>query len=257
MTDQQAVAGNGIGCVIGVLLALAGLAWLTAVFVLPHYKMGYAEERNRSRETIQVSNEMQLHLADPSDVVLVPLLDESLDIFLSRFSFESVPYPDRDNFTLAVADIWCKEHTPLFFPSVRFRNIRSGAVMARRMCALSSSPEATGTYSGTVHNKTADEYASFKVEMIGPNNMIKGCMQVAAPLVGTGPITGRINGRSFDFQLNTTGMNIHFNGTRTGHTVEGSYVVTSNGQTGDFNLHQDSIRVMMPYDTDLDRCPRE
>jgi hypothetical protein len=118
---------------------------------------------------------------------------------------------------------------------------------------------ATGSYSGTVHNKTADKYATFNVQMIASNDTIKGCMQVALPLFGTGPIAGNQNGDDFQFDLNGRFVQIHFDGTRVGHTIKGKYVVTGNpnGQEiGDFSLHQDSVRVTLPHNSDLDHCPR-
>jgi hypothetical protein len=252
--------GSGTAGVFGVIVVLVGLAWLSAVFILPYYKMDYADERIHRDAMNRVSAEMQFHLSDASSTVLVPMRDDGLDIFLTRSSFESVPYPDRDNFTLAVADLWCGNISSGFLPSVRFRDIRSGKVLTRHLCEFHSAPDPTGSYSGVVHNKTADLDATFSVQMVAPNDAVHGCMQVATPLFGTGPIVGTLNGRKFQFDLNNPGMHIRFDGLRDGLTVRGTYVVTGNAngpQTGEFTLHQDSIRVMVPNGSDLDHCPRD
>lgn len=259
MTQPSGSPRNGTGCLIGIIVVLVGLAWLGAIFALPHYKMDYADAKSHGDAMAQVSFEVQYHLVDTTNMVLVPRLDGGLDIFVTQSSFESVPYPDRDEFVLAVTDIWCENVSSAFLPSVRFRDIRSGEVMGRKLCDFASSPDPAGNYSGTVHNKTADLRASFDLQMIAPNNTIKGCMQVGSPLIGTGPIIGTLNGGKFRFDLNEPGMHIRFEGTRSGHTVKGEYVVTSNlngRQTGEFTLHQDSIRVTVPNGYDLDRCPR-
>jgi hypothetical protein len=255
MSQQR---GSGAGCAVAVVVVLASLAWLVAIFALPQYQMDYADVKSHHDAMAQVSSEVQFHLVDTSNMVLVPLLDGGLDVFVTRSSFESVPYPDRDDFTLAIADIWCQNISSAFLPSIRFRDIRSGAVIARKLCDLSPAPDPTGNYSGTVHNKTADISASFDVQMLISNNQIKGCMQVSQPLVGTGSVVGGLSGRQVQFDWSGSGVGIHFEGTRVGHVVRGSYVVhnPSGTENGDFVLHQNSIRISMPEGYDVGRCPR-
>ena len=252
--------GSGAAGVIGAIAVLVGLAWLTAVFILPKYKMDYADENTHRNALNQTSAEVQFYLGAGSDAILVPLRDDGLDIFVTRSSFESVPYPDRGSFTLAIADIWCRDVDSVFLPSVRFRDIRSGEVMTRQACDFHPTPELSGNYTGTVHNATADLDAIFNVQMISSNGTIKGCMQVGMPLVGTGPIVGTLNGDTFQFKLREPGMQIQFEGTRIGQTVKGKYVVNGDAsarQTGDFTLRQDSTRVTVPNGSNLDHCPRD
>jgi hypothetical protein len=259
MTQPQ--GSSGMGCLFGMMVALAGLAWIVAVFALPHYKMGYTDVRRHANDIDRVSLELALHLPDTADTVIQPLLDESLDVFVPLTSFESIPYPERENFLVGLADLWCESvngSTPLFLPFVRLRNIRSGSTIARKSCMLSSPPDLEGSYSGMVHNETVNQTATFSVQMIDQDKAIKGCMEVGSPLIGTGPIVGSLSQRRAQFDLDQSGMHIRFEGNRIGHTIKGTYVVTgSTGrQHGEFSLHQDSIRVTPPNAADLDHCSR-
>jgi hypothetical protein len=252
-------SGSGTAGVLGTAIILAGLAWLVAVLALPHYPMDYANERSHHDAMNQVSSEVAIHMTGASNAVLAPTRDDGLDIFVNRASFESIPFPERGNFVSTVAEFWCGDVSPFLLPSVRFRDIGSGEVMGQEGCALHSAPDSAGSYSGTVHNITADVYGTFHVQMIVPNNNIKGCMQVGLPLVGTGPIVGTLNGNQIQFDFNEAGIRIRFTGTRVGHDIHGKYVVTnSRGQeNGDFSLHHESVRVTVPLDTDLNHCPRD
>jgi hypothetical protein len=251
--------GSGAAGTIAFIALLVGLAWFTAAIVLPKYKMNYASERTHRNALNRTASEVQFYLGANSNAILIPLRDDGLDIFVTRPSFESIPYPDREHLTLAMADIWCGDISSVFLPSVRFRDLRTGETMQRQGCALRATVDPSGDYTGTVHNITADLDAFFYVQMVSPDNAIKGCMQVSAPLYGTGPIVGFLDGDKLKFDLREPGMFIQFEGTRIGQTIEGKYVVNANSdarQTGQFTLHQDSTRVRVPNDSDLDHCPR-
>lgn len=248
---------NAIGCGFSLLVLLVGGGWLTAILALSHFKMDYAEARTHRDAISEISSELNSQFSDSSAHAFVARKDDGLDIFISRPSFESVPYPDRDSFVSAIADIWCSQISSALLPTVRFRDIRSGETLSTTWCDTASVPSADGSYGGVVHNKTADEYAEFNVQMVVPANAIKGCMQVKLPLYGTGPIQGTVNNRDFSFILNGSGMTIQFKGRRTGRTIRGTYVLaTSAGQQlGDFMLHQKSTQVLSPNVVDTENCP--
>jgi hypothetical protein len=183
------------GGVIGIVLLLAVLGWIAAVLGLPHMNMSNHEVLGHSDAMYKITAELGLHRTNV-ETVLVPKSDSSLDIFISRTAFESVPYPDRDELDAAISDIWCNQVSTFLLPAVHFRDVQTGSTLATTGCLFQSSPEITGDYSGTVHNNTANVDSTSEVQLVKTTNGVKGCMQVALPLVGTGPISGTLNDRS-------------------------------------------------------------
>ncbi len=200
----------------------------------------------------QITDELGLHRTDV-ETILVPKSDGSLDIFINRAAFESVPYPDRDELSTAISDIWCNQVSTFFLPAVHFRDVQTGSTLVTRGCLSQSSPNITGNYSGTVHNNTANMDSTFDVQLVKTTNGVKGCMQVVLPLVGTGPVSGTLNDRSLILALVAPDVRIRFDGTRVGHSITGHYTVTTNGQSGTFTLHQDVPRVNIGFDPS--KCP--
>jgi hypothetical protein len=241
------------GGIIGFALLLAGLGWIAGVLGLPHMNMTNQEALGHRKEMSQITGELGLHRTDV-ETVLVPKFDGSLDIFINRAAFESVPYPDRDELAAAISDIWCNEISAFLLPAVHFRDVQTGSTLVTRGCVFQSSPDITGNYSGTVHNNTANMDSTFEVQLIKSTNGVRGCMQVAMPLVGTGPVSGTLNDRNLVVDLVAPNVRIRFDGTRVGHSITGHYTVTSNGQTGTFTLHQDIPRVKIGFDPN--NCPR-
>jgi len=240
------------GGVIGIVLLLAVLGWIAAVLGLPHMNATNQEALGHRDAMYQIIYELGRH-RNAADTILVPKFDGSLDIFINRAAFESVPYPDRDELSAAISDIWCNQLSTFLLPAVYFRDIQTGSRLVTRGCLFESSPEITGNYSGTVHNNTVNVDSTFEVQLVKTTNGVKGCMQVEMPLVGTGPVSGTLNDRNFVLDLTSPNVRIRFDGTRVGHIITGHYTVTSNGQTGTFTLHQDVPRVDIGFDPG--KCP--
>jgi len=200
----------------------------------------------------QITYELGRH-RNAEDTILFAKFDGSLDIFVNRAAFESVPYPDREEFAAAISDIWCHQVPSFLLPAVHFRDVQTGSTLVTRGCLFQSSPDITGNYSGTVHNNSVNLDALFEVQLVKTTNGVKGCMQVEMPLMGTGPVNGTLNDRDFVLDLTSPNVPIRFGGTRVGHVITGHYTVTSNGQTGTFALHQDVPRVDIGFDPS--KCP--
>jgi hypothetical protein len=249
MREKGSTDASGV---IGIILLLAVLGWIAAVLGLPYTNMTNSEALGHSDAMYQITYELGLHRIDV-DTVLIPKFDGSLDLFINRAAFESVPYPDRDEFAAAVADVWCNQVSTFLLPAVHFRDVRTGSTLVTKGCLSQSSPDIVGNYSGTVHNITANMDSTFDVQLVKTTNGVKGCMQVALPLVGTGPVTGSVNDRNFAINLAAPDMRIRFDGTRVGHSITGRYTVM-NGQTGTFTLHQDVPRVNIGFDPS--KCPQ-
>jgi hypothetical protein len=256
MTAAGAMSEKGsgdAGGVIGIVLVLAVLGWIAAVLASPHMSMTNQEALDHRDAMNQIMAELGLHRTDV-ETVLVPKFDGTLDIFINRAAFESVPYPDRDEIAAAISDVWCRQVSSFLLPAVHFRDVQTGSTLVTRGCAFQSSPDITGNYSGTVHNDTANMDSTLEVQLVEINNGVRGCMQVAMPLVGTGPVGGTLNDRNIVVDLVAPGVQIRLDGDRVGHSIKGQYVVTSNGQTGTFALHQDVPRVNIGFDPS--KCPR-
>ncbi len=244
---------SGAGGVIGIVLLLAVLVWIAAVLILPHMNMTNQEALSHRDAMHQIAREMDLHQGD-AETILVPRFDGSLNIYMNRRDFENVPYPDRDEVAAAISDMWCRQVLPFLLPAVHFRDVQTGSTLVTRGCLFQSSPDITGNYSGTVHNNTANMDSTFEVQLVKTTNGVRGCMQVAMPLVGTGPVSGTLSDRSLVVDLAAPDVRIRFDGSRVGHSITGHYTVTSNGQTGTFTLHQDAPRVKIGFDPS--NCPR-
>lgn len=247
------IGSSGVGPVAGGVLLLSVLAWILAVLILPHVSTTNQEALNHNEAMYQIDGEMDRHLSG-AETILVPRFDSSLDIFVNRRSFENVPYPDRSELAAAISDIWCNQISTFLLPAVQFRDVQSGSTLLTQNCIFQSSPDITGIYSGTVHNSTANVDSTFDVQLVKGASGIRGCMQVALPLVGTGPVNGTLSDRSFVIDLTSSDMQIRFGGTRVGHIIRGNYRVAPNGEIGTFSLHQDGPRVKMGFDPS--KCPR-
>ena len=252
LRDSQRGASDA-GSAIGIVLLVAGLVWIAAVVLSSHIKMGHDEAFGHRDAINQITIELGLHRANV-DTIFVPKSDDGLDIFIDRTTFESVPYPDRDEFAAAISDIWCNQISSVLLPAVHFKDVQTGSTLLTEYCAFQSSPDLAGEYSGTVHNDSANENALFEAQLVESTNGVRGCMQVAMPLVGTGSVSGISSGRSLILDLNASDVRIKFYGTRVGNSITGHYTVTSNGQTGTFALHQDVPRLKIGFD--VNNCPR-
>ena len=116
--------GSGdAGGVIGIVLLLAVLGWITAVLALPHIKMTNHEALGHRDAMYQITTELGLHRTDV-ETILVPKSDGSLDMFINRAAFESVPYPDRNEFAAAISDIWCNQVSTFLLPAVASETFR-------------------------------------------------------------------------------------------------------------------------------------
>jgi hypothetical protein len=112
-----------------------------------------------------------------------------------------------------------------------------------RPAAFEISPPATppisisGTYIGTVHNRTANLSSTFIVVMHqGRAGVLDGCVEVKPPLYGSGVLSGTSSGSHVNFSV----ADITFNGDASKNAIRGSYVVSRQDgrQVGDFRLSE-------------------
>ena len=95
----------------------------------------------------------------------------------------------------------------------------------------------SGTYSGTVHNKTANLSSTVVVVLRQTKaGDLQGCMQVKPPLSGSGAVQGRVRGAHVNFVV----ADIAFRGDALKDAITGFYVVSrqESQQLGEFRLER-------------------
>jgi hypothetical protein len=93
----------------------------------------------------------------------------------------------------------------------------------------------SGTYAGTVHNRTVNLSSTFTAVIHETKDgVLDGCMKVHPPLYGSGVLRGSIRGSHVNFTV----ADITFQGRVSKTGITGSYVVTrqEGSQLGDFRL---------------------
>ena len=72
-----------------------------------------------------------------AEIRLQPMRGNNLDIYVTKDDFESIPYPDRDNFVTSIGQGWCANVSNYFLPVVKIKDIRTGAIMDKCSCFYS------------------------------------------------------------------------------------------------------------------------
>jgi hypothetical protein len=123
------------------------LFWATVVRLILwwiFYSIGYAPYTreydlaalNEKREHMQ-SVSLALAGSFPAAHPRLELLKgQNLDIYLSKDEFQSVPYPDRSEAVAKVGRTWCKQVEHTFLPTIQFRDITTGSVLASYGCLM-------------------------------------------------------------------------------------------------------------------------
>ena len=113
-------------------------------------------------------------------------------------------------------------------------------------------PAMTGSYLGNVHNLTGDVSAFLGIFTVEEQGIVWGCMAVRAPLYGSGPLYGRVDGKNVGFSVKTANFNVVFDGVRDGRQLSGTYSVENpdgTSQQGEFLLtKKDSKRLPASMD---------
>ena len=117
-----------------------------------------------------------------------------------------------------------------------------------------------GSFIGTVHNLSANLTANFVILIEEHQGTIQGCLGVRAPLYGSGPLQGVVNGEDFQFDVTSPSFYLHFEGRRSSKELSGKYTALAQGGTeqhGEFVLEkQDSKRYFKKFDPQTD-CPTD
>lgn len=157
MPVQDTPLGERIGAAVSSLLAvafwLAVAGWVGYVFYSPHQRSGTTDlaafQKPRNAVDIALYSWLDLY----AEIRVEPRGANNVEVFLAKTEFESVPFPDRGAFVAEVAAAWCENtvlDSHLFLPSVKFRDIRTGDILASYNCVLSSIWPKAGIQRGDV-----------------------------------------------------------------------------------------------------------
>jgi S1-C subfamily serine protease len=117
----------------------------------------------------------------------------------------------------------------------------------------------TGQFGGIVHNQSANVSAEIGVLVRDDDGILSGCMGVEAPLFGSGPLTGFIDGDDVSFVVTSSIGKITFSGRRSDRSVTGTYLVEHENrpnEEGSFTL--DKAKSEGPSkDFDTANCPTD
>jgi S1-C subfamily serine protease len=130
-------------------------------------------------------------------------------------------------------------------PAATLARALSGARSLRGFLDFPPRAELTGKYSGVVNNLAAGLSADFTIFVSeSKGGVIRGCMAVKLPLVGSGYLRGMVQGLQFSFVVVGDLAQIRFEGQRDANNLSGTYLVPiPNGgseQKGTFILHKAS-----------------
>ena len=103
----------------------------------------------------------------------------------------------------------------------------------------------TGEFGGIVHNQTVDSSAEFGILVLDEQGILTGCMGVAQPLFGSGPLEGFVSDSEVTFIVTSAIGKITFSGRGGNASITGTYTVErSDGteQQGTFTLQRTSSK---------------
>jgi hypothetical protein len=83
----------------------------------------------------------------------------------------------------------------------------------------------TGQFGGIVHNQSVNLSAELGIVVRDDDGILSGCMGVAAPLFGSGPLTGFVVDDDVSFAVTSSIGKITFTGHRSGKSITGNYAV--------------------------------
>ena len=121
---------------LAILAALIFAVWWSVYSFLyaPSQKL---HMRKATLDPLKLSVESKLsEIVSTSVVRLEALGGYNLDIYIKQDEFEAVPYPDRAAVVEQVGKAWGDKVEHTYLPAVRFRDMKSGRILATYSCIL-------------------------------------------------------------------------------------------------------------------------
>lgn len=117
---------------------------------------------------------------------------------------------------------------------------------------------ATDFYSGTIHNKTADKSTRFEVKIRNDEGRLAGCIGIAEPLYGSGPLKGLGKDGTVTFTVDGDKFDLIFRGKSENGRISGTYTVSPTdvgavvAQDGEFSLEKTGSKPLL-----IQPCPTD
>jgi hypothetical protein len=142
-TSNDSKAGDGVGCLVVIIVAVVWYLGYTFWYAPSHREEvsaqpgaaggRVADQRQEALGAVLIQVVLSIPDASPR---LERLQGGNLDIYLTTREFQEVPYPDRSEFIGRVGKVWCAGLDRTFFPTVQFRDIKTGQVLGSYSCLL-------------------------------------------------------------------------------------------------------------------------
>jgi len=117
------------------------LVWMTCLAWYVGYVFFYAPSHDLGKKDLakvqKAKHAVELQIAAQlpnADILFKPLKGSNVDICLAKSSFESIAYPDREDFVSEVGKSWCDHVEHTFMPSVKIKDIANGETMGKYNC---------------------------------------------------------------------------------------------------------------------------
>jgi len=118
----------------------------------------------------------------------------------------------------------------------------------------------TGTFWGTARNLTAGITADFGILVYEHQGLLQGCLGVKAPLYGSGPLQGSVQGDVVQFDVTAPSVFLHFDGRKSDEGLAGTYSAFPQGgsqQSGDFSLERQPLKRSIKNFNPQTDCPTD
>jgi hypothetical protein len=151
LADQMRVAGCllliGVGFVVMLFLTWVPLSFVVGLFpagrdswpthYAPSLEKPAESEREKAVRLLVASCENAFGVGGAGTGCKIERrAGDNVRVFLTRETFESVPYPDRPKVIADIAKEWCRGSRKIFLPTVYFIDIRTGDGLGKQNCTL-------------------------------------------------------------------------------------------------------------------------
>jgi hypothetical protein len=103
--------------------------WLAAILVAP-----WLPEPDTSPSRVEPLRQRTLRVFGDQTVRIEKRRGGNVRVYISRVSYEAIPYPDRDDVMRDVAEAWCANVDSWLFPSVVVVDIKTGGRLDSCFC---------------------------------------------------------------------------------------------------------------------------
>lgn len=185
------------------------------------------------------------------------------------------PYPSRDTLIWRRTSIWISRGRVLFsngglvviaytfvLVMMWFQQRNEPAYIRPPFSSWSRdeiAPFRTDQFEGTIYNASKNASAELKVSLVESEGRLSGCLAVAQPFTGSGPLRGHYSGDGFDLIADSGVGKITIQGKGRGGDIEGTYTLArKHGATESGTFTMERIESRGP-DGDLSyiKCPTD